>query len=1267
MAGAFKSTLAILILLGPLAASAAPATDVPQVLNFSGRLATDAGDFTGSVYVTITLYDDATATEAGHVLWVDTLDVFVDAGRFHVLLGADPSNPIATALLAATEVHVGVQMGDSPEMMPRLRVASVPFAIAAGDAMKLGGKGPADYAAASHAHALSAMTGQVAENQLPASAVLEAELTATLASYLKAGQVGQNDLKDWGCSDLDVVKWDDISGQWKCGPDQDTTYAAGTGLKLTGGAFELDQAVVTGYAKAACYDTPEELNAVLDSRYILAPSPCTSGQYLRRTASGWECATLTLTSGTVTSITAGTGLSGGTITTSGTIAIDNLGVVSGMIADGAVGSTKIAAGAVGSSHIAGTTRFVSVQNAAGTEQFAVTKNVPALKVSGSGGTTVGFDSANSLVTISSTTQSHSHNASDITAGTLAVGVGGTGSSTAGATGGVAYSDGAKYVFTAAGPAGTVLHGGASPAFNAVKLEADVTGVLPVANGGTGSATQSFVDLSSNQMIGGRKIFAPSTDVAGVIVRGSSATSPTAPIFDVQAAGGATSYLTVGATGTVSWKGTASGSITGSAGEFTSALAGDVSGTMYSTSVTALRGKPISPTAPSVVGQVLRWDGAGWAPGTLSVANEVTGVLAAVNGGTGIATPATGALLVGGNASALQTIGPVAAGSVLISNGVGVAPKWGKVDMAAAVTGVLPVANGGTGASTAAGALANLGAVGGTGTANVVAKWGPGGTALTDSGIAEDANSLTFKVKSTGGTGTAQRALLLSSDAAGTSNNVVGGGAANWISAGAVGAFIGGGGTNQWANTVTENYGVVTGGYLNLVGDVSDPLKKQYGFVGGGYVNIARGEAAAIAGGSQNQAVGDYSFVGGGASNTASGAHAVAAGGTMNQAQAQYAAVCGGSMNRVYDGEGFVGGGSGNTAGAEDGDATTNKHATVGGGTMNAASAKSSTVAGGEFCVASAWAASAGGGYQSRATGNAAVVAGGQWGLASADSAVVGGGNTNSASGLASTVGGGFQDTASGDYSSIAGGKNNSAAGLSSTIGGGDGNNVSIANGYGQYGTISGGKGNKASHNYGVVAGGLNNDNKGFFGTILGGEGNTIGASADRSVVGGSGNQANAYYNTIPGGYGAVANSFGQMAYANGFFASGGDAQVSTYVLRGKTATATATELFLDGASARIAPAGNVAMAIRVLVTAGEESPAGSPDMAAYQYAGIFYKNGASCGLYPSTGVAVPIYESVATMDFTVSLTGCALSFKATGVATKTMRWVARVETSEAGW
>ena len=55
---------------------------------------------------------------------------------------------------------------------------------------------------------------------------------------------------------------------------------------------------------------------------------------------------------------------------------------------------------------------------------------------------------------------------------------------------------------------TLLHGNAAgaPTWSAVSLTADVTGTLPIANGGTGSATKNFLDLTTDQTAAGIKTF-----------------------------------------------------------------------------------------------------------------------------------------------------------------------------------------------------------------------------------------------------------------------------------------------------------------------------------------------------------------------------------------------------------------------------------------------------------------------------------------------------------------------------------------------------------------------------------------------------------------------------------------------------------------------------------------------------------------------------------------------------------------------------------------
>ena len=98
-------------------------------------------------------------------------------------------------------------------------------------------------------------------------------------------------------------------------------------------------------------------------------------------------------------------------------------------------------------------------------------------------------------------------------------------------------------------------------------------------------------------------------------------------------------------------------------------------------------------------------------------------------------------------------------------------------------------------------------------------------------------------------------------------NVIAGSINNSVSAGVIGATIGGGGaTNNagasYVNSVTANFGTVGGGGNNSTG-------ADWATVGGGYLNIADDPYATVAGGNRNliqSMVGDYSVIGGGNQN-----------------------------------------------------------------------------------------------------------------------------------------------------------------------------------------------------------------------------------------------------------------------------------------------------------------------------------------------------------------------------------------------------------------
>ena len=87
---------------------------------------------------------------------------------------------------------------------------------------------------------------------------------------------------------------------------------------------------------------------------------------------------------------------------------------------------------------------------------------------------------------------------------------------------------------------------------------------------------------------------------------------------------------------------------------------------------------------------------------------LTTPLSETQGGTGYSSYTTGDILYASSSTTLARLSDVAAGNALISGGVGIAPSWGKIGLTSHVSGTLPVANGGTGAITLTGYLVGNG-------------------------------------------------------------------------------------------------------------------------------------------------------------------------------------------------------------------------------------------------------------------------------------------------------------------------------------------------------------------------------------------------------------------------------------------------------------------------------------------------------------------------------------------------------------------------------
>lgn len=179
------------------------------------------------------------------------------------------------------------------------------------------------------------------------------------------------------------------------------------------------------------------------------------------------------------------------------------------------------------------------------------------------------------------------------------------------------------------------------------------------------------------------------------------------------------------------------------------------------------------------------------------------------------------------------------------------------------------------------------------------------------------------------------------------------------------------------------------------------------------------------------------------------------------------------------------------------------------------------------------------------------------------------------------------------------------------------------------------------------------------------------AQGVNTVAIGSGSQTSpGSINAIAIGDQSLAHTSNSLVYASGRFASSGDAQVGTYLLRTNTILSTPTEMFLDGTSGiqRLVLPDNSTWSFTVTITAHVTSGSGpTGGRASYKFDGVVYRDsGANTTTIQGRVQKNVIAESNPAWDANIvanTSTG-SLQINVTGEAGKTIRWVAKVETVE---
>ncbi len=312
-----------------------PIPVVPAMVNFPGTL-TDANGrpMTVVMGVTFFLYREQ---QGGPPLWMETQNVRPDrAGHYSVMLGSTTSQGLPANLFVSGEARwLGVQISGQPEQ-PRVLLLSVPYAMKAGDAETLGGLPLSAFMlAASPAIAQSAPTISSATPAVTPTAAPPASSTVTTTGgtlnaiplFTTATNIQNSILTQTGVTAINVA------GKLNL-PAQGVATA-------TGGKFSRPEAfVASAFNSTSSVAVPQtfQLQAEPAGNNSAAPSGTLNLLYSSGTGALSETG-LKINSkgliafatgqtfpgtgkGTITGVTAGTGLTGGGTTGAVTLKLD---------------------------------------------------------------------------------------------------------------------------------------------------------------------------------------------------------------------------------------------------------------------------------------------------------------------------------------------------------------------------------------------------------------------------------------------------------------------------------------------------------------------------------------------------------------------------------------------------------------------------------------------------------------------------------------------------------------------------------------------------------------------------------------------------------------------------------------------------------------------------------------------------------------------------------------------------------------------------------
>lgn len=173
----------------------------------------------GSYTMSFSIYN---LSSGGAALWTETKYVEVKGGLFATVLG--DVQPLPVSIFNGQNLWLGIKVGADPEASPRQQLLPMPYAIYAENAGAVDGMDSSEFGDIT---AVAAGTG-LSGGGTSGAVTLSADTT-----YVQRRVAGT-------CASGNAIRVINADGTVTCEADDDTAYAAGTGLSLWGTTFSVN-------------------------------------------------------------------------------------------------------------------------------------------------------------------------------------------------------------------------------------------------------------------------------------------------------------------------------------------------------------------------------------------------------------------------------------------------------------------------------------------------------------------------------------------------------------------------------------------------------------------------------------------------------------------------------------------------------------------------------------------------------------------------------------------------------------------------------------------------------------------------------------------------------------------------------------------------------------------------------------------------------------------------------------------------------------------